>query len=999
MRLGLTLGYWGLGLTADEQLALRARGRGRRLRLRLGRRGLRLGRRHRAGLARRPDRAHQARRGDPPDAGALAGDDGDDRRDARPPLGRPLHPRARHVRARRWPRAGTASASASSSLRTREYVEIVRKALARERLDLRRRHLQAAAARRARQGAQADDRARCRSGSRSTSPRSARRTRSWPARSPTAGCRSSSRPSTSTTRARCSRRAPPAPGRSLDGSSTSRPTVQVSIDDDVDRARDAMRPFLALYVGGMGSREKNFYNALVQRYGFDDAAQEIQDLYLDGKKEEAAAAIPAELIDMVTLVRPARPGEGAARGLPRRRRRHADRVADGLRPRAAQAHDPRARGDALSAGRAASCSPPSATPGTPSRRSRWARELAARGHDVTLETWSKWREHAEREGMRFAPAPEYQVFPTRGRPLKPYAAAVRASAETRRLIRDVDPEVVVADILTVAAALAAELEGRPWATLVPHVLPDGRARLPGLRGGRRLPAHAAGRAALAARPPAADARRAAGARASSTRRARASASARSSTCTAASRASSRWSPPSPSSSTRAASRSRGCASPGRCSGSSPTARSSCRPATTRSCWSRRAPPRTPSTGCCAPRSTGWPASRCACWRPPTGAPPERPLDVPANARLVDWVSYARTMPRCAAVVCHAGHGTVARALACGRAGGGLPARRRHGRERGPAALGRPRRVAAAPLPHRARRAPGGAAPARRSRLRRARRARARLVRAPRRGRGRGDAVEAARPAIALCRGDAARRSVARVTRPPSLWIDREGTRDPDAGPFSSARWRRQALRGRGPPAGAGGAGGSGAPAGPAAAAPPGAGRGARGRARRAGAVGASPFSTAATTARLLPAAGRRPPRAHPGRPRLRVGRPGRGLGAGRVGVAAPASSCAATARSSPTPTSSATPRPPRCASATAAGWSRPRCSARDPSSDLAALRVDPGSAGRCARCAGRLGQGARGRRGGRDRPPVRPRPDRHRRDRLRASGARSRPPTASRSTR
>jgi len=92
-------------------------------------------------------------------------------------------------------------------------------------------------------------------------------------------------------------------GRSLDGFDMA-PTVQVSIDDDVDRARDAMRPFVALYVGGMGSREKNFYNALVRRYGFEDAAQEIQDLYLDGKKQEAAAAIPAELIDMVTMCGP-----------------------------------------------------------------------------------------------------------------------------------------------------------------------------------------------------------------------------------------------------------------------------------------------------------------------------------------------------------------------------------------------------------------------------------------------------------------------------------------------------------------------------------------------------------------------------------------------------------------------------------------------------------------------------------------------------------------------
>jgi alkanesulfonate monooxygenase SsuD/methylene tetrahydromethanopterin reductase-like flavin-dependent oxidoreductase (luciferase family) len=92
-------------------------------------------------------------------------------------------------------------------------------------------------------------------------------------------------------------------GRSLDGFDIA-PSVQVAIDDDLERARDVMRPFVALYVGGMGSREKNFYNALVRRYGFDDAADEIQDLYLEGKKDEAAAAIPGELIDTVSLAGP-----------------------------------------------------------------------------------------------------------------------------------------------------------------------------------------------------------------------------------------------------------------------------------------------------------------------------------------------------------------------------------------------------------------------------------------------------------------------------------------------------------------------------------------------------------------------------------------------------------------------------------------------------------------------------------------------------------------------
>ncbi len=82
------------------------------------------------------------------------------------------------------------------------------------------------------------------------------------------------------------------------------PTVNVFVTDDVAAARDAMRPYVALYVGGMGSRDKNFYNALVQRYGFEDAAREVQDLYLEGKRDEAAAALPEELIDTVSLCGP-----------------------------------------------------------------------------------------------------------------------------------------------------------------------------------------------------------------------------------------------------------------------------------------------------------------------------------------------------------------------------------------------------------------------------------------------------------------------------------------------------------------------------------------------------------------------------------------------------------------------------------------------------------------------------------------------------------------------
>jgi F420-dependent oxidoreductase-like protein len=82
------------------------------------------------------------------------------------------------------------------------------------------------------------------------------------------------------------------------------PSVQVFVTDDLEGARDAMRPFLALYVGGMGSRERNFYNELAGRYGFEDAARTVQDLYLEGKREEAMAALPDALIDTVTLCGP-----------------------------------------------------------------------------------------------------------------------------------------------------------------------------------------------------------------------------------------------------------------------------------------------------------------------------------------------------------------------------------------------------------------------------------------------------------------------------------------------------------------------------------------------------------------------------------------------------------------------------------------------------------------------------------------------------------------------
>jgi F420-dependent oxidoreductase-like protein len=78
--------------------------------------------------------------------------------------------------------------------------------------------------------------------------------------------------------------------------------VPVVVADDVVAARDFLKPLLALYVGGMGARGKNFYTRLAERYGYADAAATIQDLYLAGKKSEAIAAVPDALVDEVALV-------------------------------------------------------------------------------------------------------------------------------------------------------------------------------------------------------------------------------------------------------------------------------------------------------------------------------------------------------------------------------------------------------------------------------------------------------------------------------------------------------------------------------------------------------------------------------------------------------------------------------------------------------------------------------------------------------------------------
>ena len=283
---------------------------------------------------------------------------------------------------------------------------------------------------------------------------------------------------------------------------------------------------------------------------------------------------------------------------------------------------------------------------------------------MTLETWSRWQEHVEREGMRFAAAPEYQVFPTRERPLKPYAAAVRASAVTAQVIREVDPEVVVADILTVAAALAAELEGRPWATLVPHVLPMGEPGFPVYALGGAWPRTRVGERMWRLARPLLMRGEEQGRRELNGARERVGLP----PLEHVHGGISRW--------LALVATFPQLEYPRR--SDEPWLR-----VTGPLLWEQpfgdvELPPGDEPLVLVAPSTSQDPDGRLllASLEGLAGEPvrvlastnrraPASLADVPENARLVDWVSYARTMPRCDAVICHAGHGTVVRALACG----------------------------------------------------------------------------------------------------------------------------------------------------------------------------------------------------------------------------------------------------------------------------------------------------------------------------------------------
>ena len=303
-------------------------------------------------------------------------------------------------------------------------------------------------------------------------------------------------------------------------------------------------------------------------------------------------------------------------------------------------------------------------------------ELVRRGHDVTLETWTKWRAHVEAEGMTFAAAAEYHVFPTADQPVKPYETVIRAARETLRLVEDVRPDLLVVDIITLAPALAGEMAGVPVATLVPHVDPRPHPGFPAYSVGARLPRTACGgrfwdrvhrrmvRGSLElGRDELNGARRALGL-APRDRLHNGISEDLALIATAPQLEYPRseplpnthvvgpllWEPPGEA----------GVDPPGGRAGFPVVLIA---PSTAQDPEHRML--RAALAGL-----ADEPVRVIATWN---RREPDPPLDVPPNAVVVDWLSYARTMPSCDVVVSHAGHGTVVRALASGCAVVACPA--------------------------------------------------------------------------------------------------------------------------------------------------------------------------------------------------------------------------------------------------------------------------------------------------------------------------------------
>jgi UDP:flavonoid glycosyltransferase YjiC (YdhE family) len=292
-----------------------------------------------------------------------------------------------------------------------------------------------------------------------------------------------------------------------------------------------------------------------------------------------------------------------------------------------------------------------------------ARELGARGHEVLVETWERWREPVEADGLAFTGAQEYTVYPPPGPDTPDGQTAAAAAMALARLMEGFEPDLVVSDILTLAPTLAAEVAGVPHATLIPHVYPVQQSGMPLYSLGLQPPRTVLGRLGWRATGPllAMGLRR--GRNELNEIRARL-----------------------------------GLGPIGRFHGgiSELLAIVATFPQLE---YPRAWPAHVRVTGppffelpgdevalpegdeplvLVAPSTSQDP--ECELLRVALEAladepmrvlattnrhRPERPIEVPTNAKLVDWVLYSQVMPAADVVICHGGHGTVARALATG----------------------------------------------------------------------------------------------------------------------------------------------------------------------------------------------------------------------------------------------------------------------------------------------------------------------------------------------
>lgn len=291
-----------------------------------------------------------------------------------------------------------------------------------------------------------------------------------------------------------------------------------------------------------------------------------------------------------------------------------------------------------------------------------ARALRRRGHEVLVETWERWREPVEEAGLRFRAAQEYRVFPPP--PPGSRTGVADAARALRPLLEELRPGVVVSDVLTVAPALAAELHGCRTATLVPHLYPVHRAGMPFFGFGLMPPRTRIGSLAWQAGLPALEAGLRRGRRELNETRRRLGL------------------PPQD--------RFHGGISEELVLVATypelehprpwPAAVELCGPLSFELPHPEvELPPGEGAIVLVAPSTAHDPQCELIrrCFEAFAGEPvrvvattnahrPGKPIEVPANGTLVEWISYTQAMAAADLVVCHGGHGTVCRAIAAGR---------------------------------------------------------------------------------------------------------------------------------------------------------------------------------------------------------------------------------------------------------------------------------------------------------------------------------------------